>query len=721
MANVSIPQLPPVLGLNGTEQLEAVQSGSSVRITTAQIVSLVVGGGGTTPLPVSVGGTGNSALASNSILLGNGTGAIQQLSSPTSVGYILASQASGVPYWTNTLPATAGVDSISFGTTGLTPSTAAQGVITVAGTLNVTNGGTGVTTSTGSGSVVLSNSPALVTPTLGVASATSITSPIIYGGSTASSTLTLQSTSGVGTTDSVAIKVGNNGAITALSITTTGQVTVPFLATSSSISITPVLSFNASNTSFASGATVSGNYLQTLLQNKSGTVGASTNYVLSNDQGTDSTYYGEFGMNSSTYSSGTPSDFFSINNGIYFSGHDGDITIGSGSGQKIFFAYASGANAHVINNSGALGFNTNLAVTSGTTGFGTSGQALITAGNSAAPSWGTLGASGGGTGQSTYAIGDLLYASATNALSRLADVATGSVLVSGGVGTAPAWSASPTLTTSLTTPLVIGGTAAGSTLTLQSTSGVGSGDQILVKVGNNGATTAATFASTAAFLQMGAGTSAIAPLKFTSGTNLGTATAGSVEYNGTTAFVTPLGAERGLAVTPQYYVNNATRTGPTAATTFVNILPANPSLTASTRYAFEIYFAITKTSANACTGAIGFSITGTAPAAMSYQVISTTGATQPTLGSASYFSNYLTTGFGTAVVATAASAASANIYHTVAIKGTIDTGAGAITSFAPQFQYSTGVPTTSTFQVGAFMYIYPLSATGAVTSVGTWA
>ncbi len=44
----------------------------------------------------------------------------------------------------------------------------------VTGTLPVANGGTGVTTSTGTGSVVLSTSPSLTTPSLGVASATSI-------------------------------------------------------------------------------------------------------------------------------------------------------------------------------------------------------------------------------------------------------------------------------------------------------------------------------------------------------------------------------------------------------------------------------------------------------------------------------------------------------------------------------------------------------------------
>lgn len=45
----------------------------------------------------------------------------------------------------------------------------------------------------------------------------------------------------------------------------------------------------------------------------------------------------------------------------------------------------------------------------------------------------------GGTGISTYAIGDILFASATGVLSKLADVATGNALISGGVGVAPAY------------------------------------------------------------------------------------------------------------------------------------------------------------------------------------------------------------------------------------------------------------------------------------------
>jgi rRNA-processing protein FCF1 len=170
--------------------------------------------------------------------------------------------------------------------------------------------------------------------------------------------------------------------------------TLNTLAVSGFTSTTPILSFNASNCPIASGSAISGSYLQFVLQNTSGTAGASTNYVLSNDLGTDSSYYGEFGINSSVYSSGTPADFFSINNGVYFSGHDGDITIGSGNGKKLYLAWGtSGGSAHVINASGAIGLNTNLAsgTGSGTTNFGTVGQVLTSQGSSATPTWTSVG------------------------------------------------------------------------------------------------------------------------------------------------------------------------------------------------------------------------------------------------------------------------------------------------------------------------------------------
>jgi len=76
----------------------------------------------------------------------------------------------------------------------------------------------------------------------------------------------------------------------------------------------------------------------------------------------------------------------------------------------------------------------------GTTGFT---PAVLTTGSITLA--GTLIAANGGTGFNTYVIGDILYASTTTALSRLAAVATGQVIVSAGAGTAPAYSGTPTL------------------------------------------------------------------------------------------------------------------------------------------------------------------------------------------------------------------------------------------------------------------------------------
>jgi hypothetical protein len=53
--------------------------------------------------------------------------------------------------------------------------------------------------------------------------------------------------------------------------------------------------------------------------------------------------------------------------------------------------------------------------------------------------WKVVPATAGGTGQTSYAVGDLLYADTTTTLAKLPDVATGNALISGGVSTAPSW------------------------------------------------------------------------------------------------------------------------------------------------------------------------------------------------------------------------------------------------------------------------------------------
>jgi len=70
-----------------------------------------------------------------------------------------------------------------------------------------------------------------------------------------------------------------------------------------------------------------------------------------------------------------------------------------------------------------------------------------------------LSAARGGTGFGTYAVGDILYANTTTTLAKLADVATGNALISGGVGVAPSWGKIGLTThVSGTLPIANGGT-----------------------------------------------------------------------------------------------------------------------------------------------------------------------------------------------------------------------------------------------------------------------
>lgn len=70
-------------------------------------------------------------------------------------------------------------------------------------------------------------------------------------------------------------------------------------------------------------------------------------------------------------------------------------------------------------------------------------------------------ATDGGTGITSYTVGDLLYANSTTSLARLADVAVGNALISGGVGVVPSWGKIGLTThVSGTLPVANGGTGA---------------------------------------------------------------------------------------------------------------------------------------------------------------------------------------------------------------------------------------------------------------------
>lgn len=111
--------------------------------------------------------------------------------------------------------------------------------------------------------------------------------------------------------------------------------------------------------------------------------------------------------------------------GVNASGNTGALVLANGGG--------SGASVTVQNNSATSAYNFNLP-----TGAGTSGQPLLSGGGGSTPmSFGTLGAGAGGTGQTSYTAGDLLYASASTTLSKLGIGTSGYLL--GSNGSVPSW------------------------------------------------------------------------------------------------------------------------------------------------------------------------------------------------------------------------------------------------------------------------------------------
>ena len=383
-----ISQITFAGSVSGTSVLQAAPVATSATSILPSVAGVLINSGGT--------GVVTNTMLSNSTISGISLGSnLANLTAGTNVTF-----SSGSTY---------------NGSTAITINASSTMVYPSAGIPNSTGSAWGTSYSTtGSGTVLaLATSPTFVTPVLGTPTS----------GNFSTGTFTWptfnQNTTGTASNVTGTVSVANGG--TGLTSLTAGYIpygngtsayssssgftfvsnvlTTPVLIVNSTTSTTPNLTFNASNSGFTSGASVSGSYLQTVIQNKSGTAGASTNYVLSNDLGTDSSYYGEFGMNSSVYTgAGVPSDFYSINNGIYFSGHDGDITVGSGNGKNLYFAWgSSGQYAHVINVSGAIGLNTNLSAGtgSGTTNYGTTGQVITSQGSSATPTWTTLSIGGG--------------------------------------------------------------------------------------------------------------------------------------------------------------------------------------------------------------------------------------------------------------------------------------------------------------------------------------
>jgi hypothetical protein len=128
----------------------------------------------------------------------------------------------------------------------------------------------------------------------------------------------------------------------------------------------------------------------------------------------------------------------------------------------------------------------------------------------------TIAAAYGGTGQSSYAVGDLVYADTTTTLAKLADVAVGNALISGGVSSAPTWGKIGLAThVSGTLPIANGGTGSTATAYCGLTTNV-TGTLPIANGGTNATTAGAALTNLGAQATLVSGTN----IKTVNGTSL---------------------------------------------------------------------------------------------------------------------------------------------------------------------------------------------------------
>jgi len=104
-------------------------------------------------LPVAAGGTNVTSFTANGIVYGNGTSALG-VTAAGATGEVLIGNTGSAPTW-GSLSGSA-VTTFQTSLSGLTPSTATSGAVTLAGTLGATSGGTGLTSYT-TGDIIYSS------------------------------------------------------------------------------------------------------------------------------------------------------------------------------------------------------------------------------------------------------------------------------------------------------------------------------------------------------------------------------------------------------------------------------------------------------------------------------------------------------------------------------------------------------------------------------------
>jgi hypothetical protein len=313
------------------------------RVSAATTIQAAVPSVTGTPDQIAISAGPTVAIASNPVLPGSGgvvvpAGTTGQRGTAVDGNFRYNSTTASFEGYANglwgTIPSGVGVNSISFGTTGLTPATATTGSVTVAGVLAIANGGTGNTSGTATvnanltgavtsvgnatslGSFTSAQLLAALTNETGTGVAVFGTSPTITTSlGTGSTTFALINTNattinfgGAATAVNIGAATGtatvNNTTLAAKAITASTTLGVTGLSTLSSGAIVQGLTVGLGGSAVATNTSIG---YQVLGTNTSGSnnTGVGYNALLNNNTGSSNTGIGYLALTNTTDSSNT--------------------------------------------------------------------------------------------------------------------------------------------------------------------------------------------------------------------------------------------------------------------------------------------------------------------------------------------------------------------------------------------------------------------------------
>ncbi len=206
------------------------------------------------------------------------------------------------------------------------------------------------------------------------------------------------------------------------------------------------------------------------------------------------------------------------------------------------------------------------------------------------------------------------------------------------------------------------------------------------------------------------GGTADAPIKLQSGTNLTTAEAGALEYDGKKMMFTPLSVERGVVPAVQFVIVDSDYTL-TSGTTAQAVFPGaydTITVSGSTMYFFDaVYFITNGTVAH--TTEVLFAGTATFTFIRYYSLGHTTAANTGTATQ--------TSGWSTAVTGFNVLASSGNAGKAITLRGVFSVNAGG--TIIPQIRFGTDPTGTNLTKAGSYFRIYPVGV-NTIASLGNW-